>query len=205
MKKPRARTSSTGAVAAPVLEQYTSNAPCPVCAAPVTLFNRRHCKSCGKVVHNECSKTKLILEGTAVRTSVFKRVCDNCATRIKYLSFFPFGLFGGNSISFSSLLRKERASQLLRDKTHEPPLSPIRPERPKSGIVKALLRDMVELKVNEESGAPHARDTLRNMSAVLEQQLSARLHQAASAAAANSGDHANDEQELLSFSEDDVI
>jgi len=73
--------SKVDVVSAPIMEQYSSNNICPVCNKTCSVLTRRHCKACGKVVHNACSATKLILPGTHDKKE--KRVCDLCHSKIR--------------------------------------------------------------------------------------------------------------------------
>ena len=72
-------------VSAPILEQYKRGSKCGVCGEVCSMFNRRHCKACGRVVHSDCSTTRMILEGThrGDNQSSLKRVCDECILRIR--------------------------------------------------------------------------------------------------------------------------
>jgi FYVE zinc finger/RhoGEF domain/PH domain/PX domain len=72
-------------VGAPVYQPDSAIKNCPLCDREFTLLQRRHhCRACGRVVCDECSKHRLVLDrpGRQGQTKGKQRVCNECETMI---------------------------------------------------------------------------------------------------------------------------
>jgi hypothetical protein len=73
-KKISAATATTG-ILAPVWQGDSTSNACQVCRIEFTLFNRRHhCRRCGGLVCDKCSRHRMCLPGSTKK----ERICDTC-------------------------------------------------------------------------------------------------------------------------------
>lgn len=64
---------------APIWKDDSSSKSCELCQTEFTLMNRRHhCRNCGSLVCNSCSKRRLTLPNSVFDPNELVRVCDVC-------------------------------------------------------------------------------------------------------------------------------
>lgn len=57
--------------------RYTEGSQCQICQKKFTSIRRKHhCRSCGKILCNSCSKSKILLKSLGYNTK--KRICEEC-------------------------------------------------------------------------------------------------------------------------------
>lgn len=77
----QARGMDAPAPAAPVWMPDSNQTKCPLCSRAFTVFFRRHhCRKCGQLCCEACSRTRVIQPNISVSHKV--RVCDQCRDRI---------------------------------------------------------------------------------------------------------------------------
>ncbi|KAH9601501.1 FYVE zinc finger [Trypanosoma melophagium] len=57
---------------------------CMICHSPIGRFSRHHCRSCGRLVCNQCSDTRGVVPSLGF-TEITK-ICDDCANMVSQLS-----------------------------------------------------------------------------------------------------------------------
>ncbi|KAJ2009691.1 hypothetical protein GGI04_000263 [Coemansia thaxteri] len=68
---------------APVWDPDCSSERCYICFGGFTLFVRRHhCRACGKIVCNACSRKNIVFVGGACGSPTEGRGCDQCIARL---------------------------------------------------------------------------------------------------------------------------
>ncbi|KAI3384986.1 hypothetical protein SNEBB_005162 [Seison nebaliae] len=73
--------------AAPIWQVDSEEKRCKLCQANFNLINRRHhCRSCGYVVCDNCSKGRSVIAGQSSTEKDDLRVCDACKRKLDYVN-----------------------------------------------------------------------------------------------------------------------